>query len=518
MNNRQAISGIHHITAISSSATDNVAFYEDVLGLRLVKQTVNFDDPYTYHLYYGDQHGTPGTILTFFPWSELPRGTTGAGMVTAIAFAIPAGSPDYWRQRLQDHQVATTSGTRFGDEVISFADPDGLTLELIAPQRSQQGAAADHAIQGFHSATELTRSLAGTQELLVASLGMELHAQEHSRYRFAMTGDESPARFYDLVVDPQAIDGRQGAGTVHHIAFRTPTNETQLRWQHLLREDGYQVTAVRDRKYFKSIYFHEPGGVLFEIATDPPGFTVDEPLEKLGHALQLPEQFESWRDKIVGGLPPLRQAAFVHRFVAAPPSETDGTTIVTLHGTGGDEHDLIPLAREVSGEAAILSPRGQVREDGMNRFFKRLSAGVFDEEDLTARAHQLADFLRSTAAQYRRSVDQLVALGYSNGANMAAALLFLRPETFSRAILLRPMLPLGRLPSVDLSDKEVLILRGTADTVIPTHSTDQLIKALTDAGARLEVREIAAGHELTPQDLEAAAYWLAEGATPHPAR
>ncbi len=307
MNNRQSISGIHHITAISSSAPDNVAFYENVLGLRLVKQTVNFDDPFTYHLYYGDQQGTPGTILTFFPWSELPRGTIGAGMVTAIAFAIPAGSSDYWRQRLRDHQVAATSGTRFGDEVISFADPDGLSLELIAPQLSPQEKPSDQAIRGFHSATELTRSLEGTSKLLIESLGMELHGQEQSRYRFAMTGDE-PARFYDLVVDPQAIDGAQGGGTVHHIAFRTPTDDAQLRWQRLLCEDGYQVTAVRDRKYFRSIYFHEPGGVLFEIATDPPGFTVDEPLEKLGHTLQLPEQFESWRDKIAGRLPPLRPA------------------------------------------------------------------------------------------------------------------------------------------------------------------------------------------------------------------
>lgn len=307
MNNRQSISGIHHITAISSSAPDNVAFYENVLGLRLVKQTVNFDDPFTYHLYYGDQQGAPGTILTFFPWSELPRGTGGAGMVTAIAFAIPAGSSDYWRQRLQDHQVAATSGTRFGDEVISFADPDGLSLELIAPQLSPQDEDADKAIRGFHSATELTRSLEETSKLLIESLGMELHGQEQNRYRFAMIGD-GPARFYDLVVDPQAIDGAQGGGTVHHIAFRTPTDDAQLRWQRLLREDGYQVTAVRDRKYFRSIYFHEPGGVLFEIATDPPGFTVDEPLEKLGHSLQLPEQFESRRDKIASRLPPLRPA------------------------------------------------------------------------------------------------------------------------------------------------------------------------------------------------------------------
>ncbi len=312
MNTTQAINGIHHITAISSSPAATVAFYEDVLGLHLVKQTVNFDDPFTYHLYFGDRHGTPGTILTFFPWSDMPRGTRGSGMVTAIAFEIPAGSLVYWRQRLQHHGLAARLGTRFGDDVLSCTDPDGLTLELIAPGRPDSAAGkvgdaagADHGIRGIHSATALTRSAEKTGSLLTRSLGMRQRERERDRVRFAMNTEESPGRFYDLVVDPRAEEGRQGSGTVHHIAFRTPSDAGQLRWQRSLRDDGYQVTAVRDRSYFKSIYFHDPGGVLFEIATDPPGFTVDESPEQLGNTLQLPKRHESRRAQIASRLPPL---------------------------------------------------------------------------------------------------------------------------------------------------------------------------------------------------------------------
>lgn len=518
MTDKRTIRGIHHITAITSSASANVAFYENILGLRLVKQTVNFDDPFTYHLYYGDREGNPGTILTFFPWLGLPPGKSGAGMVTAIAFEIPTGSAGYWQERLHRHGLKTDRALRFGEEVISFFDPHGLRLELIASggQASEQpgDTAADALrIRGFHSATELTNSLQPTQELLL-HLGMVLRERDGSRLRFAMDNDTSRARWYDLVVDPEAEKGQQGSGTVHHIAFRTPTDEEQKQWQRSLGNNGYQVTHVRDRKYFKSIYFHEPGGVLFEIATDPPGFTVDETLESLGRSLQLPPQFESWRAKIEAELPALRPPTFVHEFVGPRDSGSGNLTLIALHGTGGDEQDLLPLAEEVASGAAIISPRGQVKESGMNRFFRRLAAGVFDEQDVVRRAHELADFLLATAAGYNRPVDKLVALGYSNGANIAAAVMFLRPEVFSGAILLRPMLPLSQPPAADLGGKKILILRGAADKMIPAYSTDQLIEAMTDAGAQVEVREIAAGHGLSSQDREVASQWLAD--TFHP--
>ena len=312
MNNHPKISGIHHLTAMTSSASENLTFYTDVLDLRLIKKTVNFDDPYTYHLYYGDSAGNPGTIITFFPRESLPRGNAGSGMVTAIAFSIPTGSVDFWLNRLNVHGVKTIEGRRFGEHVIYFKDPHGLSLELIETpavhltlnQNSNPKQAARR-IAGFHSATALLKSLEETRSLLVNLMGMELHDMQDNRYRFKMKINDSLGNFYDVVIDPHAENGRQGAGTVHHIAFRTSTEGEQKYWQKAFMDNGFSVTPVRDRKYFKSIYFHAPGGVLFEIATDPPGFTVDEPYERLGHELKLPDQYESMRSEIVDRLPKL---------------------------------------------------------------------------------------------------------------------------------------------------------------------------------------------------------------------
>ncbi|MGD8210217.1 MAG: ring-cleaving dioxygenase [Desulfobacterales bacterium] len=313
MKKHPRISGIHHITAIASSASENLVFYESVLGLRLVKKTVNFDDPYTHHLYYGDSDGAPGTIITFFPWENLPQGKAGAGMVTAIAFSIPMGSVDHWLERLNQHGVQTRRGERFGESLIQLEDPHGLSLELIespsvhsAIKPNGQSESAANRIVGLHSATALLRSLENTQSLLVNLMGMMLHDTEGNRHRFKMKNDDAFGHFYDVVVDSQAKAGQQGGGTVHHIAFRTPTDDEQIYWQKSLTDNGFSVTPIRDRKYFKSIYFHAPGGVLFEIATDPPGFTVDEPYELLGHNLKLPDQYESMRSEIESRLPGLK--------------------------------------------------------------------------------------------------------------------------------------------------------------------------------------------------------------------
>jgi predicted esterase/catechol 2,3-dioxygenase-like lactoylglutathione lyase family enzyme len=517
MNHNNTIHGIHHITAICSSPSVNVAFYEDVLGLRLVKQTVNFDDPHTYHLYYGDDGGRPGTILTFFPWIGMPPGQAGAGMITATGFSIPSDSLEYWLERLGRHGVEVAQESRFGEQVIRFNDPHGLHLELIATKNlvdeiesNLAVKEAHHRIRGFHSATSMVREIQGTEQLLTGSMGLKRFVQEDNRIRFAMENDEGLGRYYDLLVDPDAPAGRQGSGTVHHIAFRTRSDDEQTYWQHTLRLDGQAVTEVRDRNYFKSIYFHEPGGVLFEIATDPPGFTVDERPEELGRSLKLPSQYEPMRTRIEQHLPPLRGPEFVHRFVAANGPHESEVTLVALHGTGGDEGDLIPLARRISEDAAILSPRGKVNEQGMYRFFTRLAPGVFDEQDIVTRANELADFLVQAAGRYGRSQEHMVPLGYSNGANIAAALLFVRPQLCNRAILLRPMLPLNRIKIGNIEGKEILILRGTRDRVIPPESTDQLIDVLRGAGAGVTVVEVEAGHELTETDVVEANRWLAE--------
>jgi len=510
-------SAIHHITAVASSAADNLTFYENTLGLRLVKQTVNFDDPYTYHLYYGDAQGSPGTILTFFPWENLPQGRPGAGMVTAIGLNIPRQSISFWKERFEAQEIPIETSERFGETVIHLNDPHGLPLELIGTADRPSSVYWDasrvteaHAVTGFHSATATLRSLEQTQELLTDVMGMSLHAREGNRYRFKMDDTASPGHFYDIVIDPAAPVGRAGGGTVHHIAFRTRDDHTQADWQAVLRKSGIGVTDVRDRNYFRSIYFNTPEGILFEIATDPPGFAIDEAANELGATLKLPVQYESMRAEIEHRLPALRPEPFKHVFREPQGPTDDGHTLVLLHGTGGNEHDLVDMATRVSDASAVLSPRGKVLENGMPRFFRRLANNVFDEADVIQRSHELADFVVAATAGYGRNLDRTTAMGYSNGANIAAAVLLLRPEVFSRAILLRPMVPLKNPDLPDLHGKEILILRGLYDGVIPAESTDRLEEMLTAAGADVTVRNIDAGHEITPQDIATISKWLAE--------
>ena len=511
------ISGIHHITAIASSAADNRAFYENILGLRLVKRTVNFDDPYTYHLYYGDVRGMPGTILTFFPWENLPPGKPGAGMITAIAFDVPPTAMAFWTQRIAATGQPVQTGERFGEPVIRFSDPHGLPLELIGSADAPYGKSWDqspiparHAIRGLHSATATLHALDDMQTLLVDLMGMSPPNRDGRRYRFMMTDPHSPGRYLDVVIDAKASPGKPGGGTVHHIAFRTATEQTELAWQTRLRQSGFQVTDVRDRNYFRSIYFSSPGGVLFEIATGPPGFAIDESPEALGSALKLPAQYESVRTEIERQLPPLSPKSPPHVFRKAADLRDDGRTVVALHGTGGSEHDLVDLVANIAATAAILSPRGKVLENGLARFFRRLANNVFDEQDVVQRAHALSNFIREAASQYGRNPKQMTAFGYSNGANIAAAILLVRPEVFSSAVLLRPMLPLQEPLLPDLQGKPVLILRGTHDTIIPAESTDRLTGMLKKAGAAVTTRAMDAGHEITQQDIDLISGWLSD--------
>ena len=278
------VPGIHHVTALAGDPQRNLDFYTGVLGLRLVKLTVNFDDPGTYHLYYGNHEGTPGTIMTFFPWPAASRGSVGAGQVSEVSFAVPHGSTDHWARKLQ--KVPEADGS------LLFADPDGLPLRL-----EPSAAEAGHAIQRFAGVTLQERQAPSTADLLTTAMGFEAN------------GDNLFRSANDVVLlaeDAYAKPGRMGAGTVHHVAFRAETEERQLEWQQLLKKRGLHVTEVLDREYFHSIYFREPGGVLFEIATDPPGFAVDELPAELGTHLKLPPWLEPRRAEIEGKLPKLR--------------------------------------------------------------------------------------------------------------------------------------------------------------------------------------------------------------------
>ena len=304
------LTGLHHITAISSDAKRNLQFYTQVLGLRFVKKSVNQDDTGTYHLYYGNYTGAPGTALTFFPWAGLPRGRPGKGQSYATAFSVPANSLPFWQERLARLKVTTYPvETRFGDQVLPFQDHDGLRLELVAtaeadtrPPTPSSDVPAEYAIRGFHSSTLAVTDAAPTAAVLTNQMGYTQQAQDGHRIRYTVAAG-GPGTYVDVTTDPAIPRGLNGAGTIHHVAFRTPDDASQVAARKTLLENSLHVSPVIDRAYFKSIYYREPNGVLFEIATDQPGFAIDESVETLGTKLSLPPHLEAYRTEIEAGLP-----------------------------------------------------------------------------------------------------------------------------------------------------------------------------------------------------------------------
>lgn len=305
------VPGIHHVTAITGDVQRNVDFYVTVLGLRFIKKTVNFDVPDTYHLYFGDWLGTPGTAMTFFGWPHLPWGPQGSGQVSVVSFAIPEGSLDYWLGRLGELGIDASRTRRFDTDVIAFRDGDEMQLELVADASDARwvpwrGGPVDpvHAIRGFHSVTLCVRDEEPTARFLSETMGFRKTGREGRIVRFA-TGPGGPGAYVDVLEDGEAPAGEEAVGTVHHVAWRARDDSHEVAWRDLLVQAGREVTPVIERKYFRSIYFREPGGVLFEIATDKPGFTVDEPADALGSSLQLPPQYEGRREKLNFNLPPI---------------------------------------------------------------------------------------------------------------------------------------------------------------------------------------------------------------------
>ena len=312
-----SITGLHHVTAIASDPQRTLDFYVGLLGLRFVKRTVNFDDPASYHFYFGDARGTPGTILTFFAWPGARRGIRGTGQIEAPAFAIPPNSIGYWLDRFKEHHVpAEKTPARFGEEVLRFADPDGLVIELIASISSagfepwaDSTVPVEHSLRGFHGVSIALEGYEQTATLLTETFGYRLVERLNNRFRLAAPSEAGAGRIVDLLCRPDGSPGRVAAGSVHHIAFRARDDAEQLVWRERLVDLGYNVTPVIDRTYFHSIYFREPGGVLFEIATDPPGFTLDESLEELGDQLRLPPWLEPTRSQVEEVLPAIKVPA-----------------------------------------------------------------------------------------------------------------------------------------------------------------------------------------------------------------
>jgi glyoxalase family protein len=317
------IQGIHHVTAVAGDPQKNIDFYTQTLGLRLVKLTVNFDDPTTYHLYYGDELGRPGTILTFFPWPDAPKGRRGNGQVVAISFLIPENAIDFWLSRLKEGGVEfKRPAKRFDNEeqVITLYDPDGLELELVAHKSAKDRTSniwkdgpipVEHAIRGFYSVALSEEGYERTASVLTEQLGFHLTREEGSRFRYEITdkatntngGGSLVGSIVDVICLPYTQYGRFGVGTVHHVAWRTPTDQQQTILRRKIVRAGLNATPVIDRTYFHSVYFREPGGVLFEIATNPPGFTIDENQEELGTHLMLPPWLESDRNNLQKLLP-----------------------------------------------------------------------------------------------------------------------------------------------------------------------------------------------------------------------
>jgi glyoxalase family protein len=306
------ILGLHHITAIAGDAKRNYDFYTKVLGLRLVKKTVNFDDPHTYHFYYGDKVGTPGTILTFFPWGNVQTGRRGTRQATEIGYSVPQNSLDFWLKRLDDNNVTYNKvSEKFGEKYLTFLDPDGLKIELIESKTEDtrlpwetDEVTAEHATRGFHSVTITTNKLQPTADVLTNLFGYKLLESHVNRYRF-VTDTVANANIVDVVEVPGEGVGHVAGGSVHHVAFRVQDDQVLMELRDKIVEAGLHITEKIDRNYFYSLYFREPGGVLFEIATDNPGFSVDENVEDLGSGLKLPSQYEKRRAEIVHHLPQL---------------------------------------------------------------------------------------------------------------------------------------------------------------------------------------------------------------------
>jgi glyoxalase family protein len=324
------IPGIHHVTCITGDVQKCVDFYVSVLGLRFVKKSINQDLPDTYHIYFADYLGTPGTVMTFFGWPTWPSRRAGSGQVTTVSFGVPERSLDFWSKRLQKMGVESSRMSRFDKDLVVLQDPDGIELELVGHATDERWVPwedapvdKDHAIRSFHSVTLTLAETAATFALLTDTMGFRKSGEEGNTTRFE-TGSGGPHSIVDVVESPEGPVGEESVGTVHHVAWRTPDASEQMAWRDLLVRAGRNVTPVIDRWYFKSVYFREPGGVLFEIATDGPGFTIDEAAEELGTTLSLPPWFQVRRDQLDDSLTP----------IAVPTTATTGASAMREENRG----------------------------------------------------------------------------------------------------------------------------------------------------------------------------------------
>lgn len=511
-------SGIHHITLITRKVQANVDFYAGFLGLRLVKQTAGFEDAEQLHLFYGDAAGTPGSLVTFLVWEDGAPGRAGYGQIGEFALAIQPESIGFWLTR------ALAAGLRpegprneLGEPVLRLKDPDGIIIKLVgvaglrhAAPWAADGIPPEHAVGNLRSATLFTEEQDLTRAFFTTHFGYRPGMSDGAIERLVSdTGD---------ALDLRNVQGfwssAPGAGTVDHIALRATSEQALEATEASLRRSNATPTTIHDRKYFTSLYAREPGGVLVEMATDAPGMGVDEPQETLGSTLFIPQAPAGDEDAFRVVLPQFampgeprviyRELPFVHRFHT--PDAPDGGHIVLLHGSGGTETSLMPLAARTAPHATLLGVRGRATEEGAARWFRRLPQMRFDQADIRSEAEAFEAFCEGAAAAYGVKASNTVHMGYSNGANFLAAFMRLHPGWVRKAVLIRPMDVLEESPEADLTGVEVLMVVGAEDRL--TRQPQALCDTLSAAGATVTVETVAAGHFLTEADDPVVQSWL----------
>ena len=509
-------SGIHHLTLITRDVQANIDFYAGFLGLRLVKQTGGYEDAEQLHLFYGDRLGTPGSLITFLVWQDGSAGRVGHGQVSEIALAVPPASIGFWLTRALTRQVpAAGPRQEFGEPVLRLRDPDGVVVKLVGVEMpaaspwQSPGIEPGDAILRLRGATILSETPEETAHF-VGRFGYEAAAKADGVQRLVSgSGD---------VIDVQEAagfwPGAPGTGVADHVAFRAEDVAAVTAAETSLARLNSSITNRHDRKYFTSLYVREPGGTLIELATDGPGFTIDEAEPELGKTLMVPPSDAERAEAIRVMLPQFalpgeprptyRDLPFVHRFHV--PEQDDGSTIVLLHGTGGNEADLMPLARRAAPRAGLLGLRGRSTEEGTARWFRRLGEGRFDQADIRTEAEAFAAFVEEAVKAYGLDPDRTTWLGYSNGANFLAAAMRLHPGLIRKAVLLRAIDVLEEQPQADLSDSATLIVAGASDPYAPGAAA--LAERLRKAGGHVELARIDAGHALADADAGTIKAWL----------
>lgn len=515
-----ASDGIHHVTMIARKVQANVDFYAGFLGMRLVKRTAGFEDSMQLHLFYGDAIASPGSLLTFLIWEDGAPGRAGYGQPFEVSLAIDPASIGFWLTR------ALTAGIRaegpvseFGEPVIRLKDPDGIIVKLVGTQALEgeahpfaaPGIPAEHAIRRIRGATLLTEVPEQTAAFIETNFGYGHAAEEGSiRRMVSQSGD---------VLDIRDAGGfwasAPGTGTFDHVALRARDIGHLNATQEGLKALNSSVTNAHDRKYFHSLYVREPGGVLIEMATDAPGMSIDEPLASLGESLFIPPMFMRKEEDVRVSLPQFsmpgeprviyRDLPFVHRFQI--PDEPDGQTIVLLHGTGGSETSLMPLARSAAPNATLLGVRGRATEDETARWFRRFADFSYDQKDIASEAEAFAAFLDGAIAVYGIDPARLTFIGQSNGANFLAAFLALHPQFATRAVLLRPVPVLDTWPGADLSGVRFLLVDGERDS--GREKAGELATILAARGASVTAESVQSGHEVVAADIAVVSRWLA---------